>query len=395
MRYAIIIPDGAADEPIGELGNRTPLEAARLPNIDWVASHGRTGTVKHIPAAMSPGSDIAIMSLMGYDPKTNYTGRAPIEATGQGIELAEEDWALRANLVTIVDGKMIDYSAGHISSQEAQALIDLLAQELASSRIEFYPGLSYRHLVVFRNVSFKKVRTIPPHDIMDQAVQKHLPKGRDAAVLREMMAKSAQLFEENEINEVRRQLNESPATQIWLWGQGKRCQLEPFTKRFGIRAGLVAGTDLIKGLARLAGWENIQVPGATGYLDTDYQGKGQAAVAALKDYDLVVVHVEAPDEAGHNGDAKAKLVALEAIDKHVVGPVLEELRKAKQWRMLICPDHPTPVRLRTHTAKAVPFAMAGENITAVLADTFSEVNAEAAGFRVERGCELMEYFLKV
>ena len=394
MRYVVIIPDGAADEPIGELGNRTPLEAARLPNIDWVATHGRTGTVKHIPPSMLPGSDIAIMSLMGYDPKANYTGRAPIEAAGRGIKLDENDWALRANLVTVIDGKMIDFSAGHISSEEAQALINLLAQELASDHVEFHSGVSYRHLVIFRDASFKKVRTIPPHDIMDQAVQKHLPKGKDSAVLREMMAKSAQLFEKHEINEVRRQLNESPATQVWLWGQGKRCQLEPFSKRFGLRGALVAGTDLIKGLASLAGWKDIQVPGATGYLDTDYQAKGRAAIAALKKYDLVVVHVEAPDEAGHNGDAKAKLAALESIDKHIVGPVLEELRKAKQWRMLICPDHPTPVRLRTHIAKAVPFAMAGENITAVIADTFSEVNAEAADLHVERGWELMEYFLK-
>lgn len=395
MKYVLIIPDGAADEPIGELGNRTPFEAARLPNIDWVASHGRTGTVKHVPASMLPGSDIAIMSLMGYDPKSYYTGRAPIEAAGRGIQLGENDWALRANLVTVIDGKMVDYSAGHISSEEAQALINLLAQELASDCLEFYPGISYRHLVVFRDASFKRVRTIPPHDIMDQLVQKHLPKGKESAALRELMTASAQLFEKNEINEVRRQLQENPATQVWLWGQGKRCQLEPFSKRFGIRGGLVAGTDLIKGLASLAGWENIQVPGATGYLDTDYQAKGRAAIAALKNYDLVVVHVEAPDEAGHNGDAKAKLAALESIDKHIVGPVLEELRKAKQWRMLICPDHPTPVRLRTHVAKAVPFALAGENINAVLADAFSEVNAEAAGFRVERGCELMEYFLKI
>ena len=394
MRYAVIIPDGAADEPIGELGNRTPLEAARLPNIDWVASHGRSGTVKHIPASMLPGSDIAIMSLMGYDPKSNYTGRAPIEAEGRGIKLADEDWVFRANLVTIIDGKMIDYSAGHISSQEGQALIDLLGEELASDSVELYPGVSYRHLVVFRGTAFKRLRSVAPHDIIDQAVQKHLPKGKGSANLREMMAKSAALFENNEINEVRRQLNESPATQIWLWGQGTSCQLESFRKRFGLRGGLIAGTDLIKGLGRLVGWENIEVAGATGYLDTDYEAKGQAAVEALNDYDLVVVHVEAPDEAGHIGDAKAKLAALEAIDKHVVGPILEELRKDKHWRVLICPDHPTPVRLRTHVGKAVPFALAGKNINAVVSEPFSEANAEAADLHVERGWELMEYFIK-
>ena len=394
MKYAVIIPDGAADEPVGELGNRTPLEAARLPNIDWIAAHGKTGTVKHIPPAMNPGSDVAIMSLMGYDPKTYYTGRAPIEAAGRNIKLDPTDWVFRANLVTIIDEKMIDFSAGHISSQEAWALIELLAEKLPSDNLNFYPGISYRHLLILKEGSFKKLRTVPPHDIMGQAIQKHLPKGKGSTALRELMTTSAQLFADNEINEVRRQLNENPATQVWLWGQGQRCQLKPFAKRFGIRGSLVAGTDLIKGLARLVGWDVLDVPGATGYLDTDYQAKGQAALRALENHDLVVVHVGAPDEAGHNADAKAKLAALEAIDQHIVGPVLEQLRKTKNWRILICPDHPTPVRLRTHLAKPVPFALAGKNITAVLAETFSEVNAEAADLHIERGCELMEYFIK-
>ena len=394
MRYALIIPDGAADEPIGELGNRTPLEAGRLPNINWIASHGRTGTVTHIPANMPPGSDIAIMSLIGYDPRKNYSGRAPIEAAGQNIELAPEEWVFRANLVTIIDGKMVDFSAGHISSQEAKVLINLLAKELAGRGVKFYPGVSYRHLVVFPDGAFSKLRTTPPHDIIGQSVQKYWPKGKSSEPLQEIMALAAALFGKHEINEVRRQLNESPATDLWLWGQGQRCELEPFTKRFGLGGALVAGTDLIKGLARLVGWAVIEVPGATGYLDTDYQAKGEAAVQALDKYDLVTVHIEAPDEAGHNGDAKAKLAALEAIDKHIVGPVLEELRKDKHWRILICPDHPTPVRLRTHVAKPVPFALAGENISSVLTDTFTEANAQAADLHIEQGWELMEYFIK-
>lgn len=394
MRYAVIIPDGAADEPVGELGNRTPLEAARLPNINWVASHGRTGTVAHVPANMPPGSDIAIMSLIGYDPRENYNGRAPIEAAGQKIKLGPQEWVFRANLVTIIDGKMVDFSAGHISSQEAKVLIDLLAEELAGKGVKFYPGVSYRHLAVFADGAFSKVRTTAPHDIIGHSVQRYRPKGKGSAPLQEIMALAATLFDKHEINEVRRQLNESPATNLWLWGQGQRCQLQPFAQRFGLSGALVAGTDLIKGLARLVGWDVIKVRGATGYLDTDYQAKGKAAVKALNKHDLVTVHVEAPDEAGHNGDARAKLTALEAIDQHIVGPVLEELRKDKHWRILICPDHPTPVRLRTHVDKPVPFALAGKGISGVLADNFTEANAEAADLHIEQGWELMEYFIK-
>ena len=394
MRYAVIIPDGAADEPLGELGNRTPLEAGRLPNINWIASHGRIGTVKHVPPNMTPGSDIAIMSLIGYDPRENYSGRAPIEAAGRSINLDPKDWVLRANLVTIIDGKMVDYSAGHISSPEAKVLIDLVAKESAGKGVKFYPGVSYRHLVVFSDGNFSKLRTTPPHDVIGQSVQKYRPKGKGSETLQELMALAATLFENHEINEVRRQLNESPATHLWFWGQGQRCQLEPFSQRFALAGALIAGTDLIKGLARLVGWEIIDVPGATGYLDTDYQAKGQAAVEALNEYDLVTVHIEAPDEASHNGDAKAKLAALEAIDKSIVGPVLEELRKDKHWRILICPDHPTPVRLRTHVAKSVPFALAGEKINGVLADNFTEANAEAADLHIENGWDLMEYFIK-
>ncbi|NIA07952.1 MAG: cofactor-independent phosphoglycerate mutase [Actinobacteria bacterium] len=394
MRYAVIIPDGAPDEPVGELGNRTPLEAGRLPNINWVAGHGRTGTATHVPTNMPPGSDIAIMSLIGYNPRKNYNGRAPIEAAGQKIKLGPKEWVFRANLVSIIDGKMVDYSAGHISSQEAKVLIKLLAEKSAGKGVKFYPGVSYRHLAVFADGKFNKLRSTPPHDIIGQSVQKYRLKGKDAEPLRELMDLAAELFENHEINEVRRQLNESPATNIWLWGQGQRTELEQFSNRFGLKGALIAGTDLIKGLARLVGWEVIDVAGATGYLDTDYKAKGRAAVKALRQYDLVTVHVEAPDEAGHTGDAKAKLAALEAIDKHIVGPVLEELRKNKQWRILICPDHPTPVRLRTHVAKPVPFAMAGKGITGVLADNFTEANAEAADLHIEQGWELMEYFLK-
>ena len=394
MRYAVIIPDGAADEPVGELGNRTPLEAGRLPNINWVASHGRTGTANHVPTNMQPGSDIAIMSLIGYNPRKNYNGRAPIEAAGQHIKLGPNEWVFRANLVTIIDGKMVDFSAGHISSQEAKVLIKLLGKESADKGVKFYPGVSYRHLAVFADGEFNKLRSTPPHDIIGQSVQKYRLKGKGAEPLQELMALAEKLFENHEINEVRRQLNESPATNIWLWGQGQRSELEQFSKRFGLSGALIAGTDLIKGLAQLVGWEVIDVAGATGYLDTDYEAKGRAAVKALRQYDMVTVHVEAPDEAGHNGDAKAKLAALEAIDKHIVGPVLEELRKNKQWRILICPDHPTPVRLRTHVAKPVPFAMAGAGINGVLTDNFTEANAEAADLHIEQGWELMEYFVK-
>jgi 2,3-bisphosphoglycerate-independent phosphoglycerate mutase len=394
MKYALVIPDGAADLPVDELKGRTPLEAARKPHMDWIAAHGRCGSVRTIPPGMPCGSDVAILSLLGYDPKACYPGRAPLEAAAQGIQLGPDEWVFRCNLVTLVDGLMEDYSAGHITSMEAGTLIDELQRALGGPGVTFHKGVSYRHLLVLKG-GFN-VKTTPPHDILSKPTAANLPSGAGADLLRLLMERSGAVLENHEVNKVRRDLGENPATHIWLWGQGQMPQLPSFGERFKIQGTAITAVDLVRGISRLIGWPVIEVPGATGYVDTNYAGKGAAAVKALDDVDLVCVHVEAPDEAGHNADVKAKLHAIEQIDQHVVGPLLERLQQEKAgWRILVLPDHPTPVSLRTHTPEPVPFAIAGERIEGVVAAPFNEKTAAASDLHIERGHELMEFFLKV
>ena len=392
-KYVIIVPDGAADEPIEQFGNKTALEAAETPNMDQVSKRGRQGLVRTIPADMEAGSDVAQMSLLGYDPRRYYSGRAPIEAAARNIKLAMDDWVFRCNLVTIADGKMADHSAGHISTAEAGNLVNELNSQFGSEQIHFYTGVSYRHLVVFKGLDFD-VKTYPPHDYIETAIEKILPRGKGAELLIDLMARSQQLFADHDINKVRRDLGENQVSSIWLWGQGKKAVIERFEKRFGIKGAAIAAVDLVKGLATLVGFDLIDVPGATGFIDTNYRGKGSAAIQALDKYDLVFVHIEAPDEAGHNGNAAMKKKAIEQIDKHIVGPVFEALKMYESWRILIMPDHPTPVRSCAHSSQPVPFAMAGSDISGVLDMTFSEANAAKSGIRIDNGFELMEYFLK-
>jgi len=392
-KYAIIIPDGAADDPLEQFEGQTALEAASTPNIDRISSEGRQGLVRTVPSDMEPGSDVAQMSLLGYDPHRYYSGRAPIEAAARNIKLSLEDWVFRCNLVTIADGKMADHSAGHISTEEACKLIKELDDDLGSDQMRFHTGVSYRHLLVFKGVDFD-VQTYPPHDHIGTAAEKILPRGKGAEMLIDLMARSQQLFEGHDINRVRKDLGENQVSSIWLWGQGKRAQMERFEKRFGLRGAAITAVDLVRGLAKLIGFELISVPGATGFVDTDYQGKGAAAVEALEKYDIVFVHVEAPDEAGHNGNAGMKKTAIEEIDKHVVGPVLEALEARESWRILVMPDHATPVGTCAHSGEPVPFAMAGSDIKGILHKTFGESNAAQSGFKIENGFELMEYFLK-
>jgi len=392
-KYAIIVPDGAADEPIEQLGGKTVLQAAATPNIDRISTEGRQGIVRTVPEGMQPGSDVAQMSLLGYDPLKYYTGRAPIEAAAHNIKLGANDWVFRCNLVTIADGKMADYSAGHISTEEAASLIKELDKSLGNNKIRFYPGVSYRHLLVIKEADFD-VHTYPPHNHLDMPVEKILPRGKGADLLGELMARSRQLFENHDINKVRRDLGENQVSSIWLWGQGKKAALERFEKRFGLKGAAITAVDLVKGLAKLVGFDLINVPGATGYIDTDYQAKGQAAIKTLKKYDIVFVHIEAPDEASHTGNIQMKKKAIEQIDKYVVGPVYDAIAGCDKWRILVAPDHPTPVRTCAHSPNPVPFAMAGTNVTGILHADFSEENAERSGFRIDNGCELMEYFLK-
>lgn len=393
-KYAIIIPDGAADEPLEQFGNKTVLETAVTPNMDTVSREGRQGIVRTVPDGMEPGSDIAQMTLLGYDPRRYYTGRAPIEAVARDIKLSEDDWVFRCNLVTIVDGKMEDHSAGHISTEEASALINELNERFGNEHTRFYTGVSYRHLVVFKGRDFD-VRTYPPHDHIGTAVEKILPRGKGSETLVDLMARSQVLFANHDVNKVRKDLGENQVSSIWLWGQGRKARMESFKKRFGIRGAVITAVDLVRGLSKLIGFDLIDVPGATGFVDTNYKGKGSAAVEALGKYDLVFVHVEAPDEASHNGNAEMKKKAVEQIDKCIVGPVLEALRRYESWRILVMPDHPTPVSSKAHSAEPVPFAMAGTGISGILQAGFSEANAAKSGFRVDNGFELMEYFLKI
>lgn len=396
MKYAIVIPDGAADDALPELKGLTPLEAARKPFMDEVARTGRQGTARTVPDGFESGSDVATMSLLGYDPAVYHTGRAPLEAAARNIELGERDWVFRCNLVTVVDGIMKDHSSGGISDAEAATLIHTLAFELKEKLRgwEFHTGVSYRNLLVSRGGEFK-VTTKPPHEIPETPVEKYLPSGEGSEVLREIMEKSARLFAHHEINEVRRQTGVNPATQVWLWGQGKAPYMDSFERRFGVRRGcMITGVDLLRGLAKLIGWDCHEVAGMTSFHDTDYAAQGRETAAMLDKHDLVVSHVESPDEASHQADWKTKVAAIEAIDEHVVGPVLAKLRTFPEWRLLVLPDHPTNIATRKHGYAPTCFAMCGSRVTGVAHLPWSERNSREGGLNIAKGHDLMEFFLK-
>ncbi len=392
-KYAIIIPDGAADEPIEQFGGKTIFEAAEIPNIDKISQTGREGLVQTVPAKMSPGSDVAMMGLLGYDAQRYYTGRAPIEAVAMNIQLEPTDWVFRCNLVTIADEKMVDHSAGHISSAEGAKIVEDLNKILGNENIKFYPGVSYRHICVIKGMDFD-VYTEPPHDIIGREVVKNLPRGKNAELLVDLMAKSRQMLIDHDINKIRRDLGENTVSSIWLWGQGKKAAMDSFQSRFGLKGVAITAVDLVRGLAKLIGFDLIKVEGATGFADTNYKGKAEAAIDALDKYDLVFVHIEGPDEAGHAGNAEMKKKAVERIDKYIVGPVYKALQKYESWRILVMPDHPTPVKSQSHSGKPVPFAMAGTGISPTMNNPFSEAYAAQSGLKIEKGCELMEYFIK-
>ena len=397
-KYALIIPDGCADEPIEALGGRTPLQAAHIPHMDQVALGGRLGRARTVPHGFTPASDVAMMSLFGYDPNRYYTGRAPLEAAAMDIELGPADWAFRCNLVTVSDAVMVDFSAGHISSEEARVLIAQCQEVLGEDTRQFFPGVSYRHLLVLRYEPGEcpfgdDLATTPPHDLTGKEVVEELPRGAGSELLRDMMFRSQKFLPRHEVNRMRVELGENPANMIWLWGQGQSPSMPSFQERHGKRGAIISAVDLVRGLGTLVGWHLIDVPGATGYLDTDYAAKGRAAVAAIERYDLVVVHIEAPDEASHAGDPEAEVKAIEAIDREIVGPVLDTLRRHEDFRIWVSPDHATPIRTRTHDATPVPFAMMGTGIPAVCQMPFDEANAAASAFQFESAHELMAEFL--
>src|SRR3954462_12895188 len=396
MKYAIIIPDGAADEPLKELGGKTPIEAAATPNMDRVATEGRQGVARTVPEGFESGSDVATMTLLGYDPKVYHTGRAPLEAAAQQIPLSPPDWVFRCNLVTVVDGVMKDHSAGGITDAEAQKLLGDLARKLENLLgWEFYNGVSYRNLLVYRGTEELDVTTKPPHEIPEEPAEKYLPRGKGSEILREIMQVSRELFADHEINLVRRETGHNPATQVWLWGQGHAPNMTRFKDRFGVSsAAMITGVDLLRGLAVLLGWENLSVEGMTSFHDTNYAGQGVATAAALDKYDLVFSHIEAPDEASHQADWKTKVAAIEHIDKFVVGPVLEKLRTFPEWRIMVLPDHPTNIATRKHGYAPTPFCIAGTGVEGGSKKPYSERNAAASALQIVRGHELMEHFLR-
>lgn len=395
MKYAIVIPDGCADEPQAELGGKTPLQAANIPNMDAIAAAGVVGRANNVPASLPAGSDVANLSLLGYDPLAHFTGRAPLEAAAQGIELGPDDWAVRCNLVTVVDQTMRDFTADHISTEEATELLARVQEVLGSDKLQFVPGVSYRNLLICRGGApfSEATRTTPPHDLTDKSVLDDYPRGPGSDLLNHLMAESVHLFEKHPVNEARVKAGKLPATNVWLWGQGRTPKLAPFEQLYGRRGAMITAVDLLRGLAALLGWERIEVPGATGYTDTDYAAKGRYAIDALDHTDIICVHVEATDEASHEGDCAGKIKALEEIDRQIVGPLWEALKARGDYRILVSPDHPTPLRTKTHSHGFVPWAMAGTGINPDNATTYDDVTAGASERAYPDGWKLMKDFL--
>jgi 2,3-bisphosphoglycerate-independent phosphoglycerate mutase len=398
MKYALVIPDGCADEPQAALGGKTPLEAATLPAMDAVALRGIVGRANHVPAHLPAGSDVANLSLLGYDPNVYFTGRAPLEAAAQGIQLGPNDCAIRCNLVTIEGQTMRDFTAGHISTEEAAALLATLQQSVDATKLQFVPGVSYRNLLIYRGNGgpppcTADTRTTPPHDLTDQQVINDYPRGPGSDFLSNLMTQSVAIFADHEVNRQRRSQGRLPATNIWLWGQGNTPAVPSFSKTYGLQGAMITAVDLLRGLAALIGWRRIDVPGATGYLDTDYVAKGRAAVAAIADADFVCVHIEAPDEASHEGNAAAKIKALEEIDRHIVAPLHQALAEQGEYRLMISPDHPTPLRTKTHSHGAVPFAIAGTGVAADELSSYDEPSASRSELAFDEGWKLMRHFI--
>lgn len=401
MKYVVIIGDGMADRPLAELGGKTPLQYARTPNMDMLATVSILGRVRTVPEGMHPGSDVANLSILGYDPAVYYSGRAPLEAASIGVELGDDDVAFRCNLVTLKFGVdrasaiMEDYSSGHISTDEASELIQEINRQLGGDAIAFFPGISYRHLMVWTGGA-ADVECVPPHDILGKDIADYLPVGDGDDVLRKIMMDSIPILEGHRINQNRIKDGKNPGNSVWFWGQGRRPHMPKFRDKYGISGSLVSAVDLTKGLGIYAGFEILTVPGITGYLDTNYQGKSDATVNALQDVDFVYLHVEAPDEAGHSGNCQDKVRAIEDFDRFIVGGVMEGMKRFSEYRILVLPDHATPIAIRTHSSEPVPFMIYDSRAqisNAVMA--YDEKITELDDIRiVEDGYRLMDYFIK-
>jgi len=408
MRYVIIVGDGMADYPIESLGGKTPLEVARTPNMDWMARHGEIGLVKTVPDGFTPGSEIANLSILGYDPVRYYSGRGPLEAASLGVELHPDDIAFRCNLVTLQgsggDTVMEDFSAGHITDGEAEEIISELNRKLGTPEVLLYPGVSYRHLLVWRNGAsrfpgMESIGFTPPHDIIGKEILPFLPRGGDGTTgadhILSVMAESRRLLVSHPVNLAREGKGLPPANSVWLWGQGRSPRMTTLKERYGIEGSVISAVHLLKGIGILAGLTSLEVPGATGYFDTNYEGKASCALRVLEKRNFVFVHVEAPDEAGHMGDPRLKIEAIEAFDERIVGPILKGTAAFERSKILLLPDHPTPVSLRTHTADPVPYVIYSNDGggRSIGIEGFDEAAGAKSGIFVERGFELIERLL--
>ncbi len=401
MKYIVVLGDGMADYKIALLNNKTPLQCANKPHIDQLAKCSEVGLCKTVPDGFKPGSDVANLSVMGYAPKDCYTGRSPLEAVSIGIDLKDTDVTLRCNLVTLSDEEnyedktMLDYSAGEITTEEARELIQSLKEAFDDERFTLYSGVSYRHCLVVKNGVTGHELT-PPHDISGKPIRGHLPQGPLGDAYLSMMKRSAQILKNHPINKARIAKGKRPANSVWFWGEGTKPGLENFEKKFGKKGGVISAVDLVKGIGILAGMKIIDVEGATGNYDTNFAGKAQAALnALLKGLDFIYIHMEAPDECGHQGDIEHKIFSIEQIDEKVVAPLIEGLNAAgEDFRMLICPDHPTPIAVRTHVADPVPYLLySSKNTCGCGAKSYDEDAAKATGIFLADGCMLMKKLL--
>lgn len=393
IKYVVLVPDGAADYPLDELDGRTPLQAAVTQQMDALAANGIMGRAKTIPPGMNPGSDVANLSLLGYDPKKYYTGRGPLEAASMNVVLSENETAFRCNLVTVENGILKDYSAGHISTEEAASLIRAVQNSLGDENFTFYSGVSYRHLMVTKT-DFSATLCTPPHDIVGKPIDEVLPRGDGSKIIRELMFNSVKILEQHKVNRTRHLEKKSAANMIWLWGQGKAPAMPQFKEKYGLEGAIISAVDLIKGIGRVAGLDAVNVPGATGYFDTDYLAKAQFAIESLEEKDFVFVHVEAPDEAGHTGNTKEKIRAIENFDRKIVKPIVERLKKLEDFKVMIVPDHLTPIKVKTHTREPVPFLIYSsvKEVTSTDRD-FCEASVEDSSLFFEQGFKLMDYFV--
>lgn len=401
LKYLLILADGMADYPIPELNGQTPLQYAQTPNMDKLARQSTIGQVATIPAGFPPGSDVANLSVMGYDPAIYYTGRSPLEAVSMGVELQASDLALRCNLVTLSgeteypQKSMVDYSAGEISSNESAELMAQIQAELGDDTFKFFPGISYRHLLIWKNGNGKNIELTPPHDISGRIVGEYLPKGNDGAVLRELMIKSAAILPVHPVNLSRQDHGHNPATSIWFWGEGSKPALDSFEDRYGLKGSVVGAVDLVRGLGICAGLTPIAVPGATGGIITNFAGKARAALDELKrGQDFVYLHIESPDECGHQGSLEQKIWSIEQIDREVLGLVLAEMEQFSDLRVMLMPDHPTPIAIKTHSSEPVPFMIFDKNRpTGNGIEKYNEDSCTQGPF-IDKGHQLMDFFIK-